>query len=791
MNKVCTLIALFATSPIFAQMEKSVFPSSPVFRPTLILTNESPVTVESHCEIVAENGLYQRVETVLTFTNPNARVFEGELEFPLPDKATVCGYQLEVNGTMVPGVVCEKETARVAFENERRKGIDPGVVEHVKGNVWKTRIYPLMMNTPRKAIVAYIVPNADVKRGMSVCEKFGDEIFVASVPTFKLRVPLADRLRKAETATIYWDASMSRHGKTAADRKLLECLPEKGDWTLVVFRNVIEEPLHFTERAELLKVIDALVYDGGTCLREVRELKGFVFSDEIVEPKPRTIQVRKLERGEKPPSEPKAGTLLATAWAANRVEDLAKEAETHKKELIEIGRKYGVASPGTSFIVLERLEQYLTYKIEPPKTLSFHDEWVKRRAAEDDPIAQEKEKANHRSQLLAYWEERIKWWNNPIPPKATPKSGIFENSTETVESVAMANDMLCCKADEVEVKEALPQRQSTITMMPWNPKTPYLTAIGDAPPGHAYFEYLKQRAVYGTSPAFYLDCAGWFFKAKETLLAKRIISNLSELKLEDVGLWRTMGWRLREAGAYDEAVAVFRHVLGVRPEEAQSCRDLALVLAERGKDRFAKGDIMGAACDLEEAMKLLHKAVFEPTARRSGREGNDIQTSVIALEELNGLIDWTDAQDWSTGTKPMSPVMDAVFRRNLPIDLRITLSWDTDETDIDLHVLEPNGEEAFYGNRRTSIGGFVSEDVTTGYGPEEYLCKNAEKGVYKIKTNYFSSHRQSLTGATVVSATIYTDWGRKNETRQILSLHLDKPRDNTFIGEVKFSGEIK
>ena len=63
-----------------------------------------------------------------------------------------------------------------------------------------------------------------------------------------------------------------------------------------------------------------------------------------------------------------------------------------------------------------------------------------------------------------------------------------------------------------------------------------------------------------------------------------------------------------------------------------------------------------------------------------------------------------------------------------------------DETDIDLHVLEPGGEEAYYGHRRTSSGGFVSEDVTTGYGPEEYLRKTSEKGVYKVMANYFASH---------------------------------------------------
>ena len=840
MKKLIGMMLVAGASACLAQ-EKAALPPV-VFRPTAIRTDEKPVVVETEAKIAADNGLFRRVETTITFTNPNGRVFEGELEFPVPEGATVCGYQLEVNGSMVPGVVVAKEEARVAFENEKRKGIDPGIVEHVKGNVWKTRIYPLMPGVPRKARVDYIV--ADEKPAAFACEKFGDEIFTASPQMTKVETK-AERLRKSERAVIYWDASMSRKGKVAADRNLLECLPEEGKFTLVVFRNVIEEPKEFGSRADLLKAIDGLVYDGGTCIEEVlkaidglvydggtcleevlkREVKvkgegeqrTFVFSDEYVEPKPRAVRVNKVDKGAEAAlsCKPVEGTLLATAWAAQQVEDWSENAEAHKEELIEIGRKYGVASPVTSLIVLERLDQYKTYRIEPPKCMSFYGEWKKWRAAEDDPIAAERAKAYHRQELLRYWEERVKWWKDPIPPKATPKSGLFsaadvamapmeEEPAEDVMAEArmepnarraerasfssanggVVRSAMKCKSGLSNSEPDSPK--ATVTITPWDPKTPYLKAIGDAANGYAYEEYLKQRETYGTSPAFYLDCAGWFFKAKETMLAIRIISNLSEMKLEDVGLWRTMGWRLREAGAYDEAVKVFRHVLKMRGEEPQSKRDLALVLTERGKELFAQGELNSAARDHFEAMRLLHAAAFEPTARRSGRRGNDMQTSVLALEELNGLVSWCTAQNSWGGTIKFNPVLiEEAFRRDLPLDLRIVMSWDADETDVDLHVLEPDGEEAFYGHRRTSTGGFVSEDVTTGYGPEEYLRKEAPKGVYRILAHYYASHRQALTGAAVVTATVYTNWGRKDERRQILSFRLDKPRDKCPIGEIK------
>jgi hypothetical protein len=39
-----------------------------------------------------------------------------------------------VDGTLVDGVPVEKQAARIAFEKEVRKGVDPGLVEQTGGN---------------------------------------------------------------------------------------------------------------------------------------------------------------------------------------------------------------------------------------------------------------------------------------------------------------------------------------------------------------------------------------------------------------------------------------------------------------------------------------------------------------------------------------------------------------------------------------------------------------------------------------------------------------------------------
>ena len=109
-------------------------------------------------EVEIENqiiGFLVQTKMTMVFYNPNDRQMEGNLYFPLPEGTTIGGYALDVNGVMVEGVAVEKAQARIAFEKEVRKGVDPGLVEWVKGNRFQTRIYPIPAKGTRKIAVHY------------------------------------------------------------------------------------------------------------------------------------------------------------------------------------------------------------------------------------------------------------------------------------------------------------------------------------------------------------------------------------------------------------------------------------------------------------------------------------------------------------------------------------------------------------------------------------------------------------------------------------------------------------
>lgn len=72
-------------------------------------------------------------------------------------------------------------------------------------------------------------------------------------------------------------------------------------------------------------------------------------------------------------------------------------------------------------------------------------------------------------------------------------------------------------------------------------------------------------------------------------------------------------------------------------------------------------------------------------------------------------------------------------------DLRITLTWDTDRTDVDLWVTGPDGEKVFYSHKQGAAGGTLDVDVTTGFGPETFTQARAVPGTYTVQAHYYGS----------------------------------------------------
>ena len=496
---------------------------------------------------------------------------------------------------------------------------------------------------------------------------------------------------------------------------------------------------------------------------------------------------------------------VGALWASWQVAARAAEPERHRGEIARLGQRFGIVTPGTSLLVLEAPEDYVRYDIPAPPALREQVAALRR--------TQTQEKEQSRSQRLEEvanrFADRITWWGRDFPKTAppTPKADKARSSrgrlareeaptggvamqappppappAPMMSAEAVATDRFNDDARQRDAESELDSvavtgariRQSelarsapgadanaagqgvSIQLQAWAPDSPYARRLRGAKAEDLYAVYLDERDSHADSTAFYLDVADLLLQKGRRAEALRVLSNLAELKLENRHVLRVLGYRLIQAKDYARAVEVFREVLRLADEEPQSHRDLGLALAASGQR--------------QEGIERLYEVAARPWDSRFS------EVELVALNELNAIVA-TAPQRLDTA------FIDRRLLRNMPLDLRVVLAWDSDNSDMDLWVTDPNGERCYYGNKNTYQGGLLSDDFTGGYGPEEFVLKDAKPGKYKVEANFFGDRQQIVTGATTLSMMFSTGWGTKRQNDQTVTLRLSGKSETVFVGE--------
>lgn len=294
----------------------------------------------------------------------------------------------------------------------------------------------------------------------------------------------------------------------------------------------------------------------------------------------------------------------------------------------------------------------------------------------------------------------------------------------------------------------------------WNPDRIYLKALANAPADKKYGLYLELREGQETNPSFYFDVANHFYDSGDKTTALLIVSSIADLGLENHQLYKSLTYVLRQWEAYDDALHTAKQVAVWREQEPQAHRDLALTLEDNGQFQAA----------FDELIKGLEVNYYgEMSGQYAGVED-------IILMDLNRMMQ----EHKSIKTDKL----EKKYLDKMPIEIRIILNWNQMDTDIDLHIIEPTGEECYYGHRDTQAGARFSKDFTQGYGPEQYLLRNAVKGKYIIKTNYFGESALTENGPATVMVEVYTRKGNGSIERKLQTIQLGKVKENQNLAEI-------
>ena len=483
-------------------------------------------------------------------------------------------------------------------------------------------------------------------------------------------------------------------------------------------------------------------------------------------------------------------------WAQKKIAELDLNYEKNKDELTELGQQFGIVTRNTSLIVLETIADYVRYDIMPPAELQ--DEYLNYQKFRAAPPRNTDR--NILDEAVAEVENLKKWWNTsftppkpkyPVPDGKTgasvtpPTPSSSKGMIETVDVIGWmdnpsavfvldqdagafdginidrdftrdfagrtpSSSVNSAPAPSVKKTEG-PTSQPTITIKPIKKDNEYLKKL-TGKSQEDYKIYLTLRDDYASSPTFYFDMADWFYKLGDKETALRILTSIAELELENASLYRLLGYRLKEYGEYAVQKFVVQKIVQWRPMEPQSYREYALALADNGEMQAALDSLYGVLTrTYSESIRNRSKGIAE-----------------VVVTEINRLI--------SKNANLNTSRIDKRLIINMPVDIRVVINWNMDNTDIDLHVKDPSHEECYFRNKQTKGGGRISADNTGGYGPEQFMLKRAIKGKYQIYVNHYGAREFTASGPATIMAEIFTRYADSSERREVVSLQMSNAK---------------
>lgn len=233
-----------------------------------------------------------------------------------------------------------------------------------------------------------------------------------------------------------------------------------------------------------------------------------------------------------------------------------------RADYVALSRRYGVASPSLSFLVLETPQDYVQADIAPPSGYPKEDLGIYQTARQQADDQETQEKQARLEKIAGMWAEQVAWWNRrfeqprrqqqqgkrsdgealarapgvvaPAPPPAMvpapeplPAMEASEPDSDAEEAIVVAGTVrsrsrvqdspVAVTAITSDDLGALPQSRGNagarIEIDAWQPERPYLKAF-DAAPARFDALFAEEEKKHGTLPVFYLDTAAWLYRKK-------------------------------------------------------------------------------------------------------------------------------------------------------------------------------------------------------------------------------------------------------------------------------------
>lgn len=255
-----------------------------------------------------------------------------------------------------------------------------------------------------------------------------------------------------------------------------------------------------------------------------------------------------------------------------------------------------------------------------------------------------------------------------------------------------------------------------------------------------------ERNLSTSGIVYYLDAHSYFQKWDKNY-ADAILNDLVEHIDDNPKALKSIAFQFDAHQSYDAALNIYQRLVLLRPNDAQSYRDLALAYQTSGF--------------YNEAL-VLYKQMLTNTIEAVDFSG---LTSVISNEMSHLLKKHRSKVDFSN-------LPSDFLKADYKIDARIVFQWNDPYAEFAFQFVNPQKKYYNYSHTQLNDKKYMQNEIKKGYATKEFIIDNDVAGTWLLNLENLAKETNTL-NPTYLKYTLYQNYGLPNETTTVKLINLE------------------
>lgn len=272
----------------------------------------------------------------------------------------------------------------------------------------------------------------------------------------------------------------------------------------------------------------------------------------------------------------------------------------------------------------------------------------------------------------------------------------------------------------------------------------------------AYSFYLERRESRVGDFEFFLKVSEHLASLGDSELSRKVLYSTLEFDSGRIENLRIGAMLLQDRKDLQMAERIFRRILVLGPEEAQSYRDLALALAGNGK--------FGEALEVYRNIKDDKYPEVDFTGLKK-----------VLNSEMKGLLlkHGSQLNTYGLGSHYFTP---------LNYDVRVVVDWNDPDAEFVLQFVNPQKKYFLWSHNALENAERLEQERRQGFNTEEFLLIDAEAGKWQVN---IETGDQNAKKPLALRYTVFRNYGTSEETRESRTLFLNSLEGKFLLGIIR------